>query len=139
MTSDVRPATAADLPAVRALQRCLADPAPSLFAERPPGVTLVSTAEGDVPVGYVHAFAGDVAYVAELVVAPAHRREGRARRLLAALFVRLRRRGCRAVELLVAAGNEPALSLYEGLGFERRERLPDYYEDGDALRLRLSL
>lgn len=135
----VRPATPVDLPALRALQRCLDEPVPGLFDDLPPGVTLVSIAEG-VPVGYVHAFTGAVAHVAELVVAPARRREGRGRRLLLALLPRLRSRGCRAAELVVAAGNEPARSLYETLGFEPAATLPGYYEEGgDAVRYRLAL
>ncbi|WP_256296938.1 GNAT family N-acetyltransferase [Haloarchaeobius salinus] len=138
----VREATRADLPALRALQGLLDAPVPELFEDLPPGVTLVSTADG-VPVGYSHSFTGDVAHVAELVVAPAHRREGRGRRLLLAVLARLRREDCRAAELVVAAENTSARALYEELGFEAGERLVGYYgseeEAGDAVRYRLQL
>ncbi|WP_440989048.1 N-acetyltransferase family protein [Haloarchaeobius baliensis] len=147
----VREATPADLPALRALQSLLDAPVQGLFDELPPGVTLVSTADG-VPVGYSHSFTGEVAHVAELVVAPAHRREGRGRRLLCAVLVRLRREGCRVAELVVAAENASARALYEELGFEAGETLPGYYgrdgenetadgeeTDRDAVRYRLTL
>ncbi|MFD1646476.1 GNAT family N-acetyltransferase [Haloarchaeobius litoreus] len=140
----VREATRADLPALRALQGLLDAPVPGLFDDLPPGVTLVSAVDG-VPVGYIHSFTGEVAHVAELVVAHAHRREGRARQLFLALLARLRREGCRAVELVVAVENTPARTLYEELGFEERETLVGYYgtedgeADGDAVRYRLQL
>lgn len=135
----VREATPADLPALRALQSCLDAPVSGLFDDLPPGVTLVSTADG-VPVGYVHSFTGEVAHVAELVVAPAQRREGRGRRLFLAALARLRREGCRAAELVVATGNDGARALYEELGFEASETLPGYYDGGgDAVRYRLRL
>lgn len=144
----VREATHSDLPALRALQRCLDEPVPDLFDALPPGVTLVSTVEG-VPVGYGHSFTAEVAHVAELVVAPAHRREGRGRRLLLALLARLRREGCRAAELVVATENESARALYEELGFVQGETLSGYYDgeeadddgaaDGDTVRYRLTL
>ncbi|MFC4408685.1 GNAT family N-acetyltransferase [Haloarchaeobius iranensis] len=140
----VRAATRADLPALRALHGLLDAPVPDLFDDLPPGVTLVSTADG-VPVGYIHSFTGEVAHVAELVVAPAHRREGRGRRLFLAVLARLRREGCRAAELVVAAENTSAQALYEELGFAADERLEDYYgsadgaEVGDAVRYRLQL
>lgn len=145
----VREATRADLPALRALQGLLDAPVPELFDDLPPGVTLVSTADG-VPVGYSHSFTAEVAHVAELVVAPAHRRQGRGRRLFLAMLARLRREGCRAAELVVAVENEPARSLYEELGFEAGETLRGYYagdaengdddgDGGDAVRYRLQL
>ena len=141
----VREATRADLPALRALHGLLDAPVPDLFDGLPPGVTLVSTADG-VPVGYVHSFTGEVAHVAELFVAPAHRREGRGRRLFLAVLARLRREGCRAAELVVAPENTSARALYEELGFEASERLHGYYdsgdeeeEAGDAVRYRLQL
>jgi ribosomal-protein-alanine N-acetyltransferase len=140
----VREATRADLPALRALHGLLDAPVPDLFDDLPPGVTLVSTVDG-VPVGYSHSFTAEVAHVAELVVAPAHRREGRGRRLLLAMLARLRREGCRVAELVVAAENTSARALYEELGFEEGETLTGYYAgedgetDGDAVRYRLRL
>nr|WP_303647573.1 GNAT family N-acetyltransferase [Haloarchaeobius amylolyticus] len=110
-----------------------------MFDSLPPGVTLVSTADG-VAVGYIHAFTGDAAFATEVAVAPAHRREGRARGLFQTLFVHLRRAGCRSVTLTVKPGNEQARELYEDLGFAVAERVPGYFEDGgDALRMRRPL
>ncbi|WP_439027283.1 GNAT family N-acetyltransferase [Haloarchaeobius sp. DT45] len=135
----IRTATARDLPTIRALQTCLHEPASDLFSDMPPGVTLVSEADG-VVVGYIHAFTGEPAFATELAVAPAHRREGRGRRLFQSLFVHLQRADCRAVTLTVQPENEGARGLYEDLGFVAEERLPGYFEDGgDALRMRRAL
>jgi ribosomal protein S18 acetylase RimI-like enzyme len=135
----IRDATTADRPVIRALQHCLTDPAPDLFDDLPPGVTLVTTADDDLPVGYLHAFTGSTAHVSELVVSPAHRREGRATALFQHLFVRLRRAGSRAVTLTVAPENAGARRLYDSLGFEEVARLPDHFEHGAALELRRQL
>ncbi|WP_435364699.1 GNAT family N-acetyltransferase [Haloarchaeobius sp. DYHT-AS-18] len=139
MTDVIRAAEPRDLPSIRALQTCLPEPASDLFTDLPPGVTLVSEADGLV-VGYIHAFTGEPAYATELAVAPANRREGRGKRLFQSLFVHLRRAGCQAVTLTVQPENEGARDLYEELGFVVEERLPGYFEDGgDALRMRRPL
>lgn len=134
----IREATADELPHLQRLREFLAEPTPQLleYAVDGPPLVLVSTATG-TPVGYalvvVH---DDAGYVAELVVAPSHRREGRARRLLSTAFDRLRERGCSRVTLSVRPDAAPARALYESLGFEERDRQADYYADGaDALVL----
>ena len=87
----------------------------------------------DDPVGYLVAFYdGETGYVAELVVAPAYRREGRARDLLATTFDRLRDEGCSSVGLAVHPDNDAGRRLYESTGFEERGREDDYYDDGRA-------
>jgi ribosomal protein S18 acetylase RimI-like enzyme len=58
-----------------------------------------------------------VGYVRNLAVDPAWRRRGAGRRLLTAAAARLRRAGCDAWRLNMKVGNEPALRLYESLGF----------------------
>lgn len=89
----------------------------------------MSVADG-TPVGYVLPVGrGDSdRHVAELVVAPAHRREGRARRLLERVLADGER-----VTLLVHPDNDGARSLYESLGFEYVARRPEFYADADAL------
>ncbi|WP_435359460.1 GNAT family N-acetyltransferase [Haloarchaeobius sp. DFWS5] len=136
----IRPATSADLPAIRALQSCLTDPASDLFDDLPLGLTFVSVPtdrDGSMPVGYVHAFTGNPAYVSELAVAPAHRREGHGRRLLSHVLTRLERDGYPTATLTVATDNDGARQLYASLGFVVDEELPGFYDSGqDALRLR---
>jgi ribosomal-protein-alanine N-acetyltransferase len=140
----IRPATPADRPALLDLQSRLPEPSPGLLdaalddaasASAPATATaLVSANEDGAPVGHLLAVPGDgTTYVAELVVAPDHRREGRARALLAACAERA---GDDALTVTVAPDNGAARSLYRNCGFEKRERLPDFFEDGAAIRYR---
>nr|WP_305882815.1 GNAT family N-acetyltransferase [Halobellus rarus] len=82
----------------------------------------------DTPVGYVLLIGGDDVHLAELVVHPAHRREGRGRALLRAAIDR-QEPGTR-VTLAVAADNGPARSLYESVGFRRIDYRASFYEEG---------
>ena len=66
------------------------------------------------------------AHLAELVVHPAHRREGRARALLSAVIAE-QEPGTR-VTLTVAVDNDPARSLYESVGFEAIGRQPEFFK-----------
>lgn len=148
----IRPARPTDVESLRALQSHLAAPAPELLASfEALGTCLVSVAgfasadgiarrstggitgrvqrgdspcPGGQPVGYA-LLLGD-AHLAELVVHPAHRREGRGRALLGALIEQCDP-GSR-VTLTVAEPNEAARSLYESMGFEVVGHLPEFYE-----------
>lgn len=122
-----------DRPAVRRLQQYLPDPAPELLDPVAGGELLVATADG-VVVGYLLWLPDEPVYVAELVVHPDYRREGRGRALFRALFDRLD--PGTAVTLRVAADNEAAQSLYGELGFERVAVEPDAYDDGAGYRYR---
>ncbi|WP_121820401.1 GNAT family N-acetyltransferase [Halostella salina] len=147
----IRAATAADLPVLGVLQSLLPESSPKLLAASidGPGVVLVSVPDAPAadpgatgtPVGYLLATTGpDPAHLAELVVAPAYRREGRGRRLLAAALPRLRDAGATAVEIAVEPDNDAARTLYAEFGFEERERVDGYYENGGtAVLLRRSL
>ena len=128
----IRTAEAGDRERLRELQTHLREPNPALlaYAVDGPPLVVVSTVDG-TPVGYLAAFYdGEAGYVAEIVVEPAHRREGRAKRLLAAAFDRLRAAGCSEIRLTVRPDNDAARRLYESLGFEEVGRVADYYEDG---------
>ena len=82
----------------------------------------------------------DVADLNRVVVAPAARRTGLARRLLAAGFEWAGQRGAERVLLEVEAGNTPAVTLYESLGFAVLARRANYYGAGlDALVMALPL
>jgi ribosomal-protein-alanine N-acetyltransferase len=122
-----------------ALQTHLREPSPTLLAAAlddgalTPATALVSTAEGTgEPVGYLLAVPGEGAVsVAELVVHPAHRREGRASALLAACHADGER-----VSVTVAPDNEAARALYRDHGFEAVCRLADFFADGPAILYR---
>ena len=82
----------------------------------------------------------DVADLNRVVVSPAHRRGGLARRLLAVGFEWAEQVGAQRVLLEVEAGNTPALALYESLGFAVLARRANYYGAGlDALVMALPL
>ncbi|MFB6302972.1 MAG: GNAT family N-acetyltransferase [Haloferacaceae archaeon] len=74
---------------------------------------------------------GRGAHLAELVVAPGCRREGRA----TALLDRFLAVADGPVTVAVEPDNDPALALYRSRGFERVGRREDYFETGPALWL----
>nr|WP_321169116.1 N-acetyltransferase [Halorubrum sp. CBA1125] len=120
---------------MRELQSHLRRPSPDLLEYGlVVGTALVSVADGRV-VGYllpVDAPNRPGLHVAELVVAPDHRREGRASGLLAAVVA-----GADGpVTLQAHPENDAAIALYEGVGFEVVDRRPDAYADADALVFR---
>ncbi len=86
--------------------------------------------------------AGD-AEILTLAVAPASRRQGIARLLLADLVERARDAGARSIGLEVAADNPAARRLYESCGFTPSGQRRGYYRRGaatiDALLFRRSL
>lgn len=84
--------------------------------------------------------AADEAEILTLAVAPAARRQGLARALLAAMAARAAGAGAAALFLEVGVGNAAARALYVGAGFACVGRRARYYADGtDALLLRRAL
>jgi ribosomal-protein-alanine N-acetyltransferase len=82
----------------------------------------------------------DEAEILTLATAPALRRQGVARQMLAAALGRAQDLGARTVFLEVAEGNAPARALYAAAGFVPCGRRARYYNDGsDALVLRISV
>lgn len=71
------------------------------------------------------------AHLAELVIAPGFRREGRARTLLDRLFAATDG----PITVAVAPENEAARGLYRSAGFERIGRREEYFASGPALWL----
>jgi ribosomal protein S18 acetylase RimI-like enzyme len=66
-----------------------------------------------------------------LAVDPQYRKQGVARRLLAAAFAWLREQGVTTVRAEVKSANGAARHLYADLGFTEEGVLPDYYGPGD--------
>ena len=73
-----------------------------------------------------------------IAVHPEHRRKGVAEALVTSLVSELSARGNHSLMLEVRPSNEPAIALYEKLGFTQVGRRPNYYRNpkGDALILR---
>lgn len=142
----IRPATAADLPALTGLEADLfgADAwgLEALAAELVgPGRTVLVAVGEQGPAGYavlmVHGDAGDLL---RLGVRPTERRRGLASALLAAARSRARELGATRLLLEVSAGNQGAAAFYRAHGFTPVDRRPRYYRDGsDAVVLQLPL
>ena len=73
-----------------------------------------------------------------VAVHPEHRRQGIAEMLINDLVDALKEKGIHSLMLEVRASNEPAIALYEKLGFEQVGRRKNYYRNPreDALILR---
>jgi ribosomal-protein-alanine N-acetyltransferase len=138
----LRHLTTLDLPALAALHaRCFpATPwtqnALALLLAQPGSAGFLAEREGKLFGFLLLRRAADEAEVLSLGVDPAMRRQGLARRLLAAGETWLGH-GTAQLFLEVAERNLPALALYRGLGFRPVGRREKYYADGgDALVLR---
>ena len=131
----VRRARSADAERLRTLQTHLRQPSADLLEYGLAiGAGFASVADGRV-VGYALPMDAPTrrgSHLAELVVDPDFRRDGRARGLLAAVV----RDADGPVTLQAHPDNDAALALYEQCGFAVTERRPDAYADGDALVLR---
>lgn len=125
----IRPATDADVPAIAALERAsFSDPwTEDGFRSLLSGHALVAEAGAEL-VGYGFArHAADVGEILNVAVAPAARRQGIARALVAGLLEALHAVGVAEVFLEVRESNDPARILYEALGFAPVGRRPRYY------------
>jgi len=85
-----------------------------------------------VPVGLANvALRGDRAWIGGIGVTPFGRRRGIGERLMRQVVDQARDRGARVVQLEVIEGNEPALALYEKLGFEHVRHVDVWILDAD--------
>lgn len=148
----VRPATAADVPAIAALERdnLGADAwSEALVAEGVAGrlptvhylVAEAGTGAARSVVGHaVASVAGDIAELQRIAVDPAHRRTGLATALLDAVVATAREGRADRLLLEVREDNAAALSFYAARGFVEVDRRRRYYRDGaTAVVLRLGL
>lgn len=69
----------------------------------------------------------DEATLLNILVRPERRRGGLARQLLTVALPALAARGAQRCLLEVRAGNQPAIALYQSLGFQLDGRRRDYY------------
>ena len=83
----------------------------------------------------------DGADMMNIAVHPDFRRRGLAEALVSRLVAELRERGVLCLTLEVRVSNDPAICLYEKLGFSQVGRRPNYYRKPkeDALILRKEL
>ncbi len=101
--------------------------------------------QGDELLGYFVAMRGvDETHLLNLTVAPAHQRQGWARRLLDRLVDWSRAQGAEWLWLEVRVGNHRAIAVYEAYGFRRVGERKRYYpaahgarEDAIVMSLRL--
>jgi ribosomal-protein-alanine N-acetyltransferase len=78
--------------------------------------------------GYFVALAGvDEMHLLNITVAPVHRRQGHARRMLDALIERSRAARAHRIWLEVRVSNEAALAVYQRWGFREQGMRPGYY------------
>lgn len=71
----------------------------------------------------------DEAHITTLAVAPELRRQGIGRAIMVQLLSRAQEQGMTCSTLEVRAGNEPAIKLYEDLGYIATARRKAYYPD----------
>ena len=136
----IRPATAADLDAVVALElTCLGADAWSrglveqgIAAALPTVSYLVAEVDGVVVGHAVASAAGDDAELQRIAVAPPHRRRGLAGELLSAVEQRAAADGATRLLLEVREDNTTAAAFYESRGFVEVGRRRGYYRDGAA-------
>lgn len=132
---NIRPATAADVPAMMALERRAATAAhwsvadyARLFGAGSQYIALVLEEE-QVEGFLVARGIGTEWELENIAVAGAARRRGLATRLLIELLDRARRGGARHMFLEVRESNRAARSLYERWDFIETGRRKDYYQD----------
>ncbi len=106
--------------------------------KNPLSLWLVAVADGQV-VGYVgsQTVLGE-ADMMNLAVVPQYRRRGIAEGLVQSLISALKEREAVSLALEVRVSNEPAIALYQKMGFHQVGRRPGYYRKPkeDALILR---
>ena len=149
MTVELRPARAADLDAVIAIERA-AYPTDAWSAEamssqlENPNTCYLVAEEGGTIVGYAGLLAprgAETAEVHTVTVTDTHRRRGIGRRMLTTLLDEAAARGAAEVFLEVRIDNPAAQDLYRSLGFDAVGVRPKYYqpEGVDALVMRASV
>lgn len=141
----LRPMSEDDLSVIEELERrCFSDPWPrAAFLDVLKGdfwTALIAEWESKI-VGYsCHFEAAGEAHLANVAVAPEHRRKSVAKQLLNRILDLTRAHGCSQIFLEVRPSNESACRFYLDAGFEELYRRPGYYrspvEDALVMRFR---
>lgn len=100
------------------------------FAEAKGAVTVLAEAAGELAGFAIVQMEGKTGYVVTLDVAPAWRRRGLARRLMAEMERRAEAQGAEQMALHVFAGNEGAIRFYEAMGYGRVGMVEGFYGRG---------
>jgi ribosomal-protein-alanine N-acetyltransferase len=100
------------------------------FAEAPGAVTVLAEAQGKLEGFCVAQLEQRTGYVVTLDVAPACRRRGLARQLMAEVESRLQSAGAVQMELHVFTGNAEAIRFYESIGYAQAGVVQDFYAQG---------
>ncbi len=143
----VRPARAADLDAIHAIEvRAFSAPwrresFRDYLCDGPARLLVAEAADGTVVGFAVALIAVDEAEIANLAVAPEWRRRGVARRIVDRVFAAAATAGVRTVFLEVRESNAGAIALYAAAGFTEVARRRAYYRDPveDALVMRCGI
>jgi ribosomal-protein-alanine N-acetyltransferase len=144
----LRPATPADLPAIRALEQSAETAAhwsardyEALFAsDAPKRLALVAEEQSEFCAFIIANCATDDWEIENLVVDPKYRHQGIATQLVREVVQRAQAVHATSVLLEVRESNLAARQLYRKAGFIEAGRRPDYYRDPpeDALLLEFS-
>lgn len=130
----LRPATAADVTPIAALERAVfSDPWSAESIRETIGMPWIFTHVAEESAGRIlgYVFCREVAGESELLniaVDPTERRSGIGKALLAAALAWVAERGAVETFLEVRASNAGAIALYEREGFRAVGRRPDYYQ-----------
>lgn len=95
----------------------------------PQSIFLTAIDDGKI-VGYAGLWiVVDEGHITTVAVDPGQRRRGIGRRLTEEILRRAKEKGLVCATLEVRASNDPAIRLYENLGFEQAARRKGYYPD----------
>lgn len=143
MTPSVIPATWRDIRDIATLEKLCFGPDSWPWLEIlaalafPRTVRFKAESEGEVLGFVIGDRRGRVGWVASIGVHPDHRRRGIGRRLLEACERQLK---TSVVRLSLRMSNQPALLLYQKLGYSQVDVWPRYYRDGeDAMVMERSI
>ena len=128
MSTQIRPAVAADIPSVLALWRQAAAPtstdtgeALAALLQRDPGALMVAEASGAVVGSVIAAWDGWRGSIYRLAVAPAQRRRGLGGQLLEAAELRLAGSGAHRLHAIVVGSESRAVSFWEATDWEHQD------------------
>jgi ribosomal-protein-alanine N-acetyltransferase len=97
------------------------------FAEAPGAVTVLAEADEQLAGFCIAQLKDRTGYVVTLDVAPAYRRRGLARRLMADVESKLHSAGAAQMELHVFTGNAEAIRFYESIGYAKAGVVQNFY------------